>query len=91
MAKVMEMVPFTLIPISSAAPRSSDTARMALPAFVLLINRVRATMIAVVTTRVTMVMPEMFTDPTCTESRLITDLKGIGVDEKISRATLCRK
>ena len=48
-------------------------------------------MITVVTARVTMVMPEMFTVPTWIPSTSITDLKGMGVDEKISRATLCRK
>ena len=34
MAKVMEMVLFTLMPISWDAPISSDTARMALPVLV---------------------------------------------------------
>ena len=44
MAKVMEMVALTLMPMSWAAPLSSDTARMALPILVLLVNSVRPTM-----------------------------------------------
>ena len=44
MAKVMEMVRLTLMPISWAAALSSEQARMALPIRVLPVNRVRATM-----------------------------------------------
>ena len=44
MAKVMEMVEFTLMPMSWAAPLSSDTARMALPILVLEVKKVRASM-----------------------------------------------
>ena len=59
MAKVMAMVPFTLIPISVAAPLSSDTASMACPMRVLLINAVRAIMITTQVAMVTSVTPEM--------------------------------
>ncbi len=59
MAKVMEMVALTLMPISSAAPRSSDTARMALPILVLLVNWVRAIMMTMFASTVTMVSLEM--------------------------------
>ena len=59
MAKVMAMVLFTLIPISVAAPRSSDTASMAWPMRVLLIKAVRAAMITIQTIIVTMVSPDM--------------------------------
>ena len=44
MAKVMEMVALTSMPMSWAAALSSDTARMALPILVRLVNRVRPTM-----------------------------------------------
>ena len=53
MANVREIVRFTLIPISAAAPLSSDTALIALPAFVLLINQVNATIVIPVITNVT--------------------------------------
>ena len=59
MANVSAMVPFTLIPISCAAPLSSETASMACPAFVFLINRVSPAMITIQETMVTMVSPEM--------------------------------
>ena len=39
MANVNEMVLLTLIPINSAAPLSSLTARIAFPSFVVLINK----------------------------------------------------
>ena len=42
MAKVMEMVKFTSIPMSWAAPLSSEQARMALPSLVLPVKAVRA-------------------------------------------------
>ena len=44
MAKVSEMVRFTFMPISWAAPLSSEQARMALPVLLLLVNAVRAAM-----------------------------------------------
>ncbi len=43
-AKVREMIWLTLIPISCAAPLSSEQARMALPVLVRLMNRVRQIM-----------------------------------------------
>ena len=43
-ANVIEMIRFTLMPISMEAPLSSEHARMALPVFVLLIKRVRQIM-----------------------------------------------
>ena len=54
MAKVMEMVVFTLIPISCAAALSSEQARMALPILLLLVNRVRAIMMTIQAAMVTM-------------------------------------
>ena len=44
MAKVMEMVVLTLMPISWAAPLSSETARIAVPTLLLPVNSIRATM-----------------------------------------------
>ena len=55
MAKVMEIVASTLIPISCAAPLSSEQARMALPMRVLPVNQVRASMMTTQVTMVTMV------------------------------------
>ena len=59
MAKVRVMVWLTLMPISSAAPRSSDTARMALPRLVWPVKSVRPTMMSMLASMVTMVVPEM--------------------------------
>ena len=40
----MEMVVLTLMPISWAAPLSSETARIAVPTLLLPVNSIRATM-----------------------------------------------
>ena len=64
MAKVTEMVRLTLMPMSWAAPLSSDTARMALPILVLPVNRVRHTMMTIQATMVTRVTWEMARGPT---------------------------
>jgi len=64
MANVSVMVLSTWIPISVAAPLSSDTARMALPSFVLSINSVRAAISAAVTASVSSVIPSICTLPT---------------------------
>ena len=45
MAKVREMVRFTLMPMSWAAPLSSEHARMALPSLLLPVNSVSPAMI----------------------------------------------
>ena len=57
MANVTAMVRLTLMPISSAAPRSSETARMALPIFVRLVNCVKAIIMTILARMVTMVVP----------------------------------
>ena len=54
MAKVVEMVALTLMPMSCAAPLSSEQARMALPILVLLVKKVRASMM---TMQMTMAIP----------------------------------
>ena len=91
MANVMEIVWFTLIPISSAAPLSSDTARMALPAFVLLINNVSRIMEMSMMAIVTRVIPEIVRPPIFTDGTLMTDWKGIGVALKIKSARFCKR
>ena len=63
MAKVVEMVLFTLMPMSSAASRSSETARMALPVRVLPVNQVRPTMMMMEAMMVTMTSPVMTSWP----------------------------
>ena len=90
-ANVIDIVLFTLIPTSCAAPLSSDTARIAVPAFVLFINNVNAIIDIVVTINVTMVIPEIFKLPNFTDCILITELKGIGFALNIKRETLCKK
>ena len=52
MAKVIEMVALTLMPISWAAPRSSEQARMALP---ILLFPVKAVSPSMMTTQAVMV------------------------------------
>ena len=47
MAKVSEMVALTLMPISCAAPLSSEQARMALPSLVRPVKKVSSTMITI--------------------------------------------
>ena len=59
----MAMVRFTSIPISVAAPLSSDTASIACPTFVLLIKEVSATIIAIQEMIVTIVTLEMVKAP----------------------------
>ena len=57
MAKVMEIVELTLMPISWAAPLSSEQARMALPILVKPVNQVSAIMMTMLASTVTMVVP----------------------------------
>ena len=64
MANVRVMVLSTLMPIRVAAFLSSDTARMALPSFVLSMNSVSAIISAAVTASVSTVMPSTCTPPT---------------------------
>ena len=60
MAKVMEMVVSTLMPMSWAAPLSSEQARMALPILVFPVNQVSASMTTTQTTTLTTVVTEIF-------------------------------
>ena len=91
MAKVTEMVRLTLMPMSSAASLSSDTARMALPVRDLEMNSVRIIMIAPVTATVR--STEYFT---LTEPRARAELptlmgNSVSLLPKSSFATSCRR
>ena len=93
MAKVSEMVVLTLMPISCAAPLSSDTARIAVPALLLLVNRVSATIITTQITTVTMVTGAMVSWPSNSEIGLppTTEVKLFVLEPQISSAAFCRK
>ena len=54
MAKVMEMVLLTLMPMSCAAPLSSEQARIALPILVLPVNSVSTSAMTTQASTVTM-------------------------------------
>ena len=56
----MEMVVLTLMPISCAAPLSSDTARIAVPTLLLPVNSMSATMMMTQAAMVTMVTREIW-------------------------------
>ena len=91
MAKVMVMVRFVLMPISPAASLSSETARIALPSFVLLINRVSAIMMIAVTPRVTRVMPSIVTCPSLMAGSFRIVGNAFCSEPKISSATFCSR
>ena len=93
MAKVMEIVRLTLIPMSCAASRSSETARMDLPILVLPVNRVRPTMMTTQARTVTITSPVMVRPPpNSTRGFMVTMLlKFLGAEPKISCAAFCRK
>ena len=63
MANVRAIVPFTLMPISCAAPLSSETASMACPALDFRINKVRAVIITIQERMVTTASPVMVSSP----------------------------
>ena len=63
MAKVTEIVRLTLMPMSCAAPLSSEQARMALPIFVLPVKRVSATMMTMQAAIVTSVATRTVISP----------------------------
>ena len=86
---VIDIVLFTLIPISCAAPLSSETARIALPDFVLLTNSVSKIIITTVTATVTIVSPEIFKAVTLNFGT--TDLKLFAAEPNISKAAFCNR
>ena len=93
MAKVTEIVLFTLIPISSAAPRSSDTQRMAFPVFVLEMNRVSAIMMMILAAMVISVSGLITSCPS--NSRMVSIAKRLGKTfgfaPQISSAVFCSR
>ena len=93
MAKVREMVVLTLIPIRPAAALSSETARIAVPIFVLLVKSVRQIMIRMQARIVTIVTPETISCPSKSfKVQLpVTEEKVFGLEPQISRAAFCRK
>ena len=93
MAKVVEMVWLTLMPMSWAASRSSDTARMALPVRVLPVNRVRPTITRMQAATVSSTSPVMTILPSAREMGFMvtTDVKFLGLEDQISWAAFCRK
>ena len=94
MAKVVEMVLSTLMPMSRAAPGSSEQALMALPILVLAVNRPRATMMTTEHAMVTMVSAEMVSRPskstTCGQPAT-TDVKTRGLEPQMSSARFCSR
>ena len=93
MAKVTAIVLFTSIPIRVAAPLSSDTASIACPIFVLLMKVVRAIMITIQETIVTMVTPEIDSCPSASfkAGTSTTEVNCLELDPKIRRATFCSR
>ena len=65
------------MPISSAAPRSSDTQRMALPSFVLDVNSVSVTMMMTLAAMVNSVAEEIFS---CPSRKLLPLMNVVGKD-----------
>ena len=63
MAKTIEMVPLTLMPMSCAASRSSEQARMALPILVFVVNITSATMMITQATIVSTAVALMVSAP----------------------------
>ena len=63
MAKVMEMVALTLMPMSCAAALSSEQARMALPILVFPVNQVSPSMMTTQAATVTMAAMVIFSSP----------------------------
>jgi hypothetical protein len=88
MAKVMEMVRLMLMPMSWAAPRSSDTARMALPIFVLDVKIVSAVMMMTAAMMVTIASPVTVSRPAASWMGFsaTTEVKLLGLDDQMSSA-----
>ena len=93
MAKVREMVRFTLMPMSCAASRSSDTARIALPVRVLPVNRVRPTTTRIQAATVSRTSPVITSLPPAREMGFMVTMlvKFLGLEVQISCAAFCRK
>ena len=91
MAKVTEIVLLTLMPMSSAASLSSETARIALPMRVLPMNSVSATMMSALTASVARASPLMVSSPSWTGGMLTPFGKLCSPDPNTSCARLCKR
>ena len=93
MAKTIEMVALTSMPMSCAAPLSSEQARMALPILVRWVKSVRPTMTAMQVSTVTMDSGLTLSCPPKNErvGSLTTLGKTFGSLFQMSRAEFCRK
>ena len=89
----MEMVEFTLIPMSCAAPLSSDTARMAVPVLVFVVNSVSAVIMTIQARTVTIVTPDMVSCPSKSfkDQFPTTEEKVLGLEPQMRRAAFCKK
>ena len=81
------------MPMSCAAPLSSEQARMALPILVFVVKRVRPTMTMMATTTVAIVTELMTSWPSksTSEGRPTTDLKAFGSAPQMSSAAFCSR
>ena len=81
------------MPISCAAPLSSDTARIAVPILLLVVNSVSATMMMTHATIVTMVTRVMVSCPpnSWIGSPPTTEVKLFVLEPQMSSAAFCKK
>ena len=81
------------MPISSAAPLSSDTARIALPILVLPVKNVSASMITMFASTVTIASPVISRFPLNSDSLPIetTEVKFFGLAPQIRSAIFCKR
>ena len=93
MAKVREIVAFTLMPISSAALRSSLTARIALPIFVWAVKNVSTSMMMMFASTVTIVSPVRISCPSnrLMDGMLTKDGNDMGFGPNTSSARFCSR
>ena len=93
MANVRAIVAFELIPMSVAAPLSSDTAIIAHPSFVLLTNRVSAIITIIHTIIVTIASAVIVSSPlnNLRGGIFIIDVKLLVFAPKIRSAIFCKK
>ena len=93
MAKTIEMVELTLMPMSCAASRSSEQARMALPILVLPVNMVRATMMATQARMVITAVALMVRRPSkrWSAGRLRIIENDLGSEPMMMSAAFCKK
>lgn len=89
-AKVRLIVRFTFMPMSCAAPLSSEQARMALPILLLLVKSVSPTMMTTHMAMVSSEMPLIVRPPSETEPPTM-GVYDLGLAPQSSCAAFCRK